>query len=173
MNKETRDLLKMRAIAMAREPEQAVGDSENIEVVAFTLATETYGIESAYVAEVYPLKDLTPLPSVPSHIVGIISVRGQITAVVDLKKFFNLPVPGIGEFNKVIIVRDAFMEFGILADSILGTYSVSVEAIRPAPATVSGIGEEYLKGVTNENLIILNAPKLLSDKRIVVHEEVN
>jgi purine-binding chemotaxis protein CheW len=173
MKKEIRTRLKNRAIAMAQEPEQKMAASAIIGVITFTLASETYGIESAFVREVYPLKDFTPLPGVPPYIFGIINVRGQILPIVDLKKFFNLPEKGLGEMNKVIILRNDQMEFGILADEVHGTQAIELEDIQVVPSTVSGIGEEYLKGVTKESLILLNGEKLLTDKSIVVNEEVN
>lgn len=172
MKKEIRSRLKMRAIALAREPEQKRETSTTTEIIEFTLAGESYGIESAFVREVYPLKDFTPLPGVPSFIPGIVNVRGQILPVVDLKKFFNLPEKGLGELDKVIILRDERMEFGILTDAINGTKAIYNEDVLPVPATVTGIGEEYLKGVTKESLIVLNAEILLSDKNITIHEEV-
>ena len=173
MKKEIRTILKNRAIAMAQEPEQKRAASATIGVITFTLAAETYGIESAFVREVYLLRDFTPLPGVPPYIFGIINVRGQILPVVDLKKFFNLPDKELGELNKVIILRDERMEFGILADAVYGTIVIYAEEVLPVPSTVTGIGEEYLKGVTKERLIVLNAKRLLSDKSIVVNDEVN
>jgi len=172
MKKENRTKLKNRAIAMAQEPVQKKEVSIIIEVIAFTLVTEIYGIESIFVKEVYTLTDFTPLPGVPSYIFGIINVRGQILPVIDLKKFFNLPEKGLGELNKVIILSNGQMEFGILADVVHGTQEIELEDIRGVPSTVTGIGEEYLKGVTKERLIVLNAKRLLSDKSIVVNEEV-
>jgi purine-binding chemotaxis protein CheW len=173
MKKEIRTKLKNRAIAMAQEPEQIKAASTTIEVITFTLAAETYGIESAFVREVYLLRDFTPLPGVPPYIFGIISVRGQILPVVDLKKFFDLPEKGLGELNRVIILCDDQMEFGILADVVFGTQKIDMEDIQAVPFSVSGIGEKYLKGVTKERLIVLNAERLLTDKSIVVSEEVS
>jgi purine-binding chemotaxis protein CheW len=172
MKKEIRASLKMRADAMAKEPEQKRETSAIIEIIEFTLASEVYGIESAYVREVYPLKDFTPLPGVPFFIPGIVNVRGQILPVVDLKKFFNLPEKGLGELNKVIIIRNNLMEFGILADAVNGTKAIYMEDILPAPLTVTGIGEKHLIGVTKDQLIILSAENLLADKNIVVNDEV-
>jgi len=172
MKKEIRIKLKNRAIAMAQEPEQKRAASAAIGVILFTLAAETYGIESAFVREVYPLRDFTALPGVPPYIFGIINVRGQILPVVDLKKFFNLPEKGLGDLNRVIILYNDQMEFGILADVVNGTKDIEPEDIVTVPATVTGIGEEYLKGVTKERLIVLNAARLLSDKNIVVNDVV-
>ena len=172
MKKEVRTLLKNRAIAMAQVPEQRNMATAVIEIITFTLASETYGIESAFVREVYPIKDFTPLPGVPPFIFGIINVRGQILPVVDLKKFFSLPEKGLGELNRVIILCNDQMEFGILADAVHGTQTIELEDIQVVPFTDSGIGEVYLKGVTKENLIVLNAESILNDKKIIVNEQV-
>ena len=171
MKKEIRTILKNLAIAMAQEPEQKRAASATIGVIAFTLATETYAIESAFVREVYPLRDFTALPGVPPYIFGIINVRGQILPVVDLKKFFNLPEKGLGDLNRVIILYDNQMEFGILADVVNGAQAISVEDILVAPPTITGTGEKYFKGVTKEHIIILDAENILNDEKIIVNQE--
>jgi len=74
-----------------------------------------------FVREVYPLRDFTVLPGVPTYIFGIINVRGQILPVIDIKKFFNLPEKGLGDLNRVIILYNDQMEFGILSDVVTVT----------------------------------------------------
>ncbi len=170
MKKETMDLLKKRAAVLARESEQESRVSDTIELIIFTLGAETYGIASASVREIYPLKEYTPLPGLPPFIMGLIQVRRQIFPVVDLKKFLNLPNHGLGELNKVIILQNEQMEFGILADVVRGTQTIGLNDIKEAPPTVAQIGEEYLMGVTRDRLIVLNAENLLMDKKLVVNE---
>ncbi len=172
MKKEVRTLLKNRAIAMAKEPEQKKVASTVCDIITFTLAAETYGIESVFVREVYPLKNFTPLPGAPSFIFGIVNVRGQILPIVDLKKFFNLPEKGLAELNKIIILTNDQMEFGIMADIVNGTQAIELEDILAVPPTVSGIGEKYLKGVTKDNIMVLEAESILNDEKIIVNEQV-
>jgi purine-binding chemotaxis protein CheW len=169
-HEEMHAILKARARELAREHGKAVDERGFLEIIQFRMASETYGVESAFVREVYPLRDFTPLPGAPPFVVGIVNVRGQIISVVDLKKFFNLPEKGLGDLNKVIILRDDRMEFGILADAILGVGQISLDAIRPLPMTVSEIGTEYMRGVTADHVIILDAEKILGDKRIIVQD---
>jgi len=163
-------ILKARAreLSMERETDES---QECLEIVEFRLASENYGIEAAFVREVYPLKDYTSLPGTPAFVLGIINVRGKIISVIDLKKFFNLPERGLGDLNKVIILRNDRMEFGILADAILGTKSIMTDKIQASPATLAGIGADYLKGVTGERVIILDGDRILGDKKIIVHQE--
>lgn len=164
-------ILKRRAAILALEPEaETIGDS--IEIVEFLLTNEHYGMASQFISEVYPLKDLTPLPGVPSFVLGLVNVRGRILSVIDLKKFFEMPDKGLSDLNKVIIIENETMAFGILADAIIGVRNIKVSTIGPPLPTLTGIREEYLKGVTGERVVILDAARILADKNIVVHDEV-
>ena len=169
---EKRAVLRARAKSLAQEPERKGEAEEYLEVLAFLLAHETYAIETVFIREVYPLTELAPLPCTPDYISGIINIRGQILTIIDMKKFFDLPEKGLTNLNRVIVIRDDAMELGILADEIISIKSIFGGDIKPPPATMTGIGAEYLKGVTEDRLIVLEAAKILSDKRLVVHEEV-
>jgi purine-binding chemotaxis protein CheW len=163
-------ILRMRARELAKEQEEKIDEQKSMEIIRFRMASETYGVESAFVREVYPLRDFTPLPGAPPFVLGILNVRGQILSVIDLKKFFNLPEKGLGDLNKVIILRDGRMEFGILSDVILGVSRVGLNAIRALPMTVSEIGTEFMRGITTDGVIILDAGKILADERIIIHD---
>lgn len=167
---EKRSILRARARVLAREPEKDA-EEQSLEIIQFRLAGETYGIVSAFVREIYPLKELTPLPGTPTFVLGIINVRGRILSVVDLRVFFNLPQKGLGDLNKAIILSNDRMEFGILADAILETCRVSLETIQPAPLALTGLGSEYLKGVTEKGWIILDGARILDDEKMLVHQE--
>jgi purine-binding chemotaxis protein CheW len=169
---ERKNILRARAQALAREPEREEGVRGGLEVVEFLLAHETYGVESSYVREVYPLRAFTPLPCTPSFVLGIINIRSQILSVIDLKKFFDLPDRGLTDLNKVIAVHDDRMTFGILADAVLAVRSIPLDDMQPSLPTLTGIREAYLKGVTSERLVILDAGKLLADTTLIVLEEV-
>jgi purine-binding chemotaxis protein CheW len=166
--KEKTEILKARAKLLAREPEEEKGEQESVAFVEFLLAYERYAIESAYVREVYPLKEFTPLPGTPLFVFGIINVRGRIVSVVDLKKFFDLSAKGLPDLNRVIIIGNDDMEFGLLADAVSGLRQIPISEIQPPLSTLTGIRAEYLKGVTADQLVVLSAAKLLGDPRINV-----
>jgi purine-binding chemotaxis protein CheW len=170
-DEERRKILKTRARALAQKRDGEATDQLYIEVLEFLVSTERYAVESSYVREVYPLKELTPLPCTPSFVLGIVNIRGQILSVIDIKKFFDLPEKGLTNLSKMILLRADKMEFGILADVILGVSRLSINDIQPALPTLTGIREEYLIGISGERVILLDAKKLLSDKSVIVHEE--
>lgn len=171
-HEEKNKILKTRAKILAVESEKKAKTEEGIQVVEFLLACEKYAVASEYVREIHPLKEFTPIPCTPPFVLGIINVRGRILSVIDIKKFFDLPEKGLTDLNKVIILHSESMEFGILADAIIGVRNIAVSELQTSLPTLTGIREEYLKGVTKERTVILDAEKLLSDKSIVVHELV-
>ena len=169
---EKRRILKERAKVLARRVDKEVHAGKQYEVLEFLLAYERYAIETRYVREVYPLKDLTPVPCTPKFVLGVINVRGQILSVIDIKKFFDLPDKGLTDLNKVIIVNCEAMQLGILADALVGVRGIAEEDIQPSLPTLTDIRAEYLLGVTKERLAVLDARKILSDPNMVVQEEV-
>lgn len=167
---ESKRILNERAKLFAQEPKDET-NKNFIETVEFLLAYETYGIESSFIREVFPLKELTPLPATPDYILGVTNVRGKILSVIDIKKFFDLPEKGLTDLNKLIILQSDGMEFGILADVIVGVRSVGADELQTSLPTLTGIRSDYLKGITKDRVIVLDALKLLSDDKLMHFEE--
>ncbi|MEK6672153.1 MAG: chemotaxis protein CheW [Nitrospirota bacterium] len=165
-------ILKERARLLSLEPEGKASSGEHFEVVEFVLSQERYAIPTEYVREVYPFDDCTPVPCTPPFVLGIINVRGRILSVIDLRQFFGLPEKGLSDLNKVIILHSDELGFGILADSVTGLRNVRTDDLQPSLPTLTGIREEYLKGVTRDRVTVLDAEKLLLDRGLIVHEDV-
>lgn len=163
-------ILRQRARALAQPPAAQAG--AGLEVIEFSLGEERYGIESSAVREVFPLTELARVPCTPPFVLGIINVRGEIVSVVDLKKFFDLPGQSLTDLNRVLLLEGRGMLFGILADRLLGVRSLAAGALQSGLPTLGGSRADYLKGLTDERLAVLDADKLLGDPRLVVYETV-
>jgi purine-binding chemotaxis protein CheW len=159
---EKKQVLRARAQALARESTRKETAGQTCEVLEFLVAHERYAIEVQDVREVYPLKDLTPLPGTPAFILGVTNVRGQVLLIVDIKKLFGLPDKGLTDLNKIIIVQAPGVELGVLADNVLGLESVRMDDLQTSLPTLTGVREEFLRGVTRSSLVVLDAKKLLS-----------
>ena len=163
-------MLAARARALLKSTEAQTG--EMMQVVAFSLANETYGIATEFVKEVQPLRNVTPVPCTPDFVVGVVNVRGSIYSVIDIRNFLGAPKKEITDLTKVILVDAAGLEVGILADDVSGATSIAVSEIKPPLAAQSAAKDEFIQGVTPKMLIILNLEALLRDNRIIVHQEV-
>jgi purine-binding chemotaxis protein CheW len=165
-------ILEARAAALAVRADQETGRESTLDCLEFQLSGESYAVEMPFVSETLPLADFTPVFCTPPFVLGVTNVRGKIISIVDLRRFFGLPLIGLSDLNRVIVVGNGRMEFGVLADAIVGMRTLSLGDLQPPPATFTGIREEFLTGVTTERLALLDIAKILSDKRMVVHEEV-
>ncbi|MBF0551742.1 MAG: purine-binding chemotaxis protein CheW [Deltaproteobacteria bacterium] len=165
-------IFKERARRLAQEITEPEKAQDYLEVVGFHLGLEKYAIELTHVAEVYPLKDLTPLPQTPPFVLGIFNARGRIISVLDLKKLIGLPDVGLTNLNRVIVLRGGDMEFGILADSILGVKLIPVDTLQPSLPTLTGVKAEYFRGVTGDRIVVLDGKKILTDPKIIIHEKI-
>ena len=168
---ETRHILETRARAVARPPARP-DDSRQLEILAFSLAGEAYGVETCHVREVCQLKDLTALPCTPPFIAGVMNLRGHILAILDLRRLFELPARGLTELNRVIVLGSAGDELGLLADSIDGVRCAPRPDRPEGLATLTGIRERFLRGVTGEMLAVLDGGRLLSDAGLKVDEQI-
>ena len=163
-------ILRERAVALARPTDQThVGDS--LEVLEFSLASERYALETRHVLEVQPLRDLTPLPGTPPFLLGIVNLRSRIVPVLDLKKFFELPEQGLTDLHRIILVRGQDMEFGILADKIVGVRDLPAASLQASLPTLTGIRADYLLGVTEERLVVLAFDRILADPAILIDQD--
>ena len=167
---EQKKILKERARNMAQEPPAGAAPEEQIEIIEFLLAYERYAIELSLVREVYPLKELTTLPGTRPFVVGIVNIRGQIVSIIDLKKFFDLPEKGLTDLNKVIVLDNGTMTFGLLVDAVYRVHRISRQEIEPSLPTLTGIRQQYLRGVTSDRLIILDGARILTDPRVTIRD---
>jgi len=167
-----RCLLHKRAIELARNETVDADSSDTMDVTVFRLGSEQYAFEASHVREVVPLKRVTALPCVPPYIAGVINMRGRILSLLDLRRLFGLAGESWSDESKVIILSDGSMEFGILADSIEGVQQVEPAILQEKLATIDAVKTNYLRGVTPEHLILLDAFKLLNDSELIVNDEI-
>lgn len=168
---DARRILHERAIALARRPVERAHDGSSLELLEFSLARERYALETRHVQEVQPLRNLTPLPGTPAFLLGIVNLRGRIVPVLDLKKFFELPEKGLTDLHRIILVRGQDMEFGILADTIVGVREIPVAGMQASLPTLTGIRADYLLGVTEERLVVLAFERILADPAILIDQD--
>jgi purine-binding chemotaxis protein CheW len=171
MIRDDHEILKERAGVISGK-QGIKGTADNLLlVIEFSLIPEKYAIDGNYVTEVLPLKNLTVIPGTPVFVVGIINLRGKIISVVNLKSFFDLKEKGISALHKVFVIKHEKMEFGILADEIMGTKWLDMQTLSPPPINLHGSGLDYIQGVASDGTILLNARAILSTRSIIVNQK--
>ena len=163
-----RAVLEERARAAARVPAPSPEAGDVTEIVRFVLGGECYAIETAYVREILRFKEFVPLPDTPGFLVGVINLRGQIVAVMDLRQFFAIPPQPSTDSSRVIVLGQERLEFGLLADAVHEVALLQLDEIREAPGSVASSARDYLRGVTADACLVLDGAALLSDPRLYI-----
>ena len=152
----------------------AIGDAPDaLHILEFCVADELYGFEAHDVDDVQPLRDLTPLPGTRPFWRGLVNVRGRIVAVIDLRRFFDLPERGISDLHRILLLRNEDIEVGLLVDTVDGVASLDAAALQTSLPAMGGIDAAYVKGITHDRRVILDAQAILADPRILLDEEVS
>jgi len=137
---------------------------ENQQLVIFRLAQEWYGVEISKVKEVIRVGKITYLPSSPEYITGIISLRGNILSVTDLKTIFNLLHEEPSGKTRILAIESGVLETGFLVDEVVESIEVPVSKLEPALLTIPAEGAKYIVGqcqVGDKLIAIINVEKVL------------
>jgi purine-binding chemotaxis protein CheW len=117
------------------------------EYLAFSLAGDTYAVRISAVGEILRPPPITEVPRAPSPIIGVVSVRGRLVTVMDLRRRFSLKETPIEAKSRVLLVDIGGDEHvGLLVDEVLSVYRLAESEIEPANV-LGGEQPAYLVGV--------------------------
>jgi purine-binding chemotaxis protein CheW len=119
--------------------------------LTFTLGNEEYGVPVLKVREIIKMMDITQVPQVPSHVLGVINLRGKVIPVIDLRRKFALPATENTE-RTCIIVADVELApvrvmMGIVVDSVSEVLNVTEAEMEETPDFGGRSSTDYLLGL--------------------------
>jgi len=140
----------------------------------FKIGDEIFGIGIESVVEILKVQKIFTIPGLPEFLSGVMSVRGNIVPVIDLRRRFGIKPSGNKE--RIIIVRYGQEKISFLVDDIKEILSLSPEQIRTPPSIFKGFKTEYLTGLGKHGeriIILLNIDSLLtSEEKIILRESI-
>lgn len=166
------EILRARAKILARRESVTDDRHQYVDALFFTLADETYALPIEFLEDVFVLRGVTPVPCTPSFVMGIVAIRGQIFSILNLKALFEIPHETNDTLKYVLLMVMDGMVFGVAVESIIGVQSLAIDTLQPPLSTLSGFKADYVQGITEDTVIVLNARRILSDNRIIVEEVV-
>lgn len=176
---EEQDMFRQRANSL-RIPTETADLKQVLSLAVVALEGEYFGIDLQLVREFTDLRNLTPIPCCPPHVVGNMNLRGEILTLVRINDFLNLqPTLGDDESSptssqRAVVVQVDDMVVGITVDEVFDVTPVDPTQISPMPTAIRASSDEYLQGTILYEataLTILDIRKLLSQGKLVVDEE--
>lgn len=136
----------MRAAAQAAALEAE--DAEFVQLVTFNLGSELFALEILKVQEIIRVFPITPVPHCPPFVDGVITLRGKIVPVVDLRSRFGMRRAERGPATRIVVVGVGPVLLGLVVDRVHEVTRLVRAEIEPAGA-VGGAPNDYVMGVGN------------------------
>lgn len=116
------------------------------EFLGFRLANENYALPLRSVREILKLPPVTPVPRAMRHVIGIITVRGRVITVIDLRRRLRMTELPISKHTRVLLVDEGEETLGLLVDQVLQVFRLREDELELA-AAMGGDTAEYVLGV--------------------------
>lgn len=118
--------------------------------VTFELAGQIFAVEVGTVREILDLQPISRLPNAPADLLGMIDVRGQGIAVIDLLSHLGLGHPLSRDEGRIVVFEldaDSRKPVGVIADRVLSVVAIADSEIEPAPMTMVRWNAAAMTGV--------------------------
>ena len=145
------------------------------EVLVFVLGKEEYGVDILKVQEIRGYEKVTPIPSAPAYLKGVVNLRGIIVPVIDLRMKFGLANPTYDSFTVVVILRIGGRVIGVVVDGVSDVVRLAANDVKPAPQLGGVVDASFLAGLATQNdrmVLLLDIEKLLSSGELNLLNQV-
>ena len=140
-----------------------------LQLVTFKVAEEEYGVDILSVQEIIRHTGITKVPSAPDFVEGILNLRGKVIPIIDMRKRFGLASKDPDSQTRIVVFALETGVMGCLVDSVSEVLRLPSTMVDAAPAVVSGMDSQYIRGVgrlgderDGRLLILLDSERVLS-----------
>jgi purine-binding chemotaxis protein CheW len=160
------------AVTQSTREREAMLEKEG-KYLTFALAHEEYGLEILKVREIIGYMQITAVPQTPSHIKGVINLRGQVIPVVDLRTKFGMETAEVTEQTCIIVVEitQSGRKFntGIVVDRVQEVLDIAGNDIEEAPQFGASVDTNFILGMgkIGESVkILLDIDRVLGSQEV-------
>jgi len=146
---------------------ESVASAEQLELLTFVLAGEHYAVDIEHIVEIVTPRSITRIPNAEEGIVGIISLRGTIVTVVDVRRKLRHPPSKNGDHpdRRIIVLEKGGETLGFEVDRVLRVVKTEPGAVEAHPVVHASEQHEPIRGVfrhADALTILLDFDKLLA-----------
>lgn len=143
-------------MSVVAEPvEGAVGESKLKgfagKYLTVSLAGEEYGLPVLQVREIIKIVDIRPMPQMPSHVRGVVNLRGRVIPIIDLRTSFGFPSQDDTEHTCIVVVEtkraSGLLTVGFVVDAVSEVLQIAAGEIEATPDFGVHVNTDYMKAV--------------------------
>jgi len=140
--------------------------TNEMEIMEFTIAGNTFGINVAKIREIMMSAPVTPMPHAHPSVEGVFKPRDIVITVIDLPGYLGLDSQGIGDKDLFIITNFNNMHIAFRVHTVEGIDRISWNEIEKPDTTIYGGGEGLVTGLAQFEgrlITILDFEKIVTD----------
>ena len=119
--------------------------------LTFALGREEYGLAILKVREIIGYMEITAVPQTPSYVKGVLNLRGQVIAVIDLRAKFNMESAEKTEETCIIVAETQHegvkRSTGLIVDRVSEVLNISAEQVEHSPAFANNEDATFILGI--------------------------
>jgi len=134
--------------------------------LTFAVNGQPYAVPILMVQEIRRYSQPTSLPNVPSHVLGVINLRGSVVPVIDLRVRFGGYAPPPDRLTVIVVVALGSRYVGLVADDVSRVLSIENGALQPSPQLAQHIDISFVSGLVRDGkdlVTLLDVERLVAD----------
>ena len=152
----------------SKDKSSADAASEIRQLVIFKLAEGSFGLDIQFVREINRLMEVTPIPTAPKYVEGIMNLRGAVVPVISLGLRFGLEKSETTKDSRIAVIESNHNLLGLVVDQVSEVLRLPSSDVESASnMATGGVNIDFIEGVgkVDGRLILLLAPdRLFSDE---------
>lgn len=141
------------------ENDTSIEEITKDQYLTFVIDNEEYAIDIAYIKEIINMEPITSVPHSSDYIEGIISLRGDIIPVINVRRRFIKPVIPFDELTCIVVVEYEDYQLGLVVDDVKEVIFIYEEFIVAPPSAKLNYYNQFIKNIGK----VGNTVKLLLD----------
>jgi len=146
-----------------------------VKTVSFKVGDEEYAIDIMKIDNVSEMLKIMKLPGLPSFIMGVANLRGEVIPILDMRKKFALESKADHSTDRIIVVYLGEKKVGVLVDEVREVLTLQDDQLEEPPSTGGAVGARFISAIAkleDRMLMILDIDKILTEKEKVRLDEV-
>jgi purine-binding chemotaxis protein CheW len=140
-----------------------------VDLVIFRIGDGRFALAASEADEAIDIAEVTALPGVPTFYRGLISHRGIVYPLLDIRPFVGRPVEGDTPLQAILFASEE-RTVAIAADAVESFVRLPVTAIAATSPADEGSRISAIRGLAPGELVVLDVGVLLGDARLVVDD---
>lgn len=137
------------------------------EIVVFFLSGKEYGVEIGGMQGFENYVPMTEVSDPDGKMLGVVSIRGEMVPIINIKKCLVLPPAGVTEDTKYVILRTSNGKVGFVVDGVSQILRIEGDDIQEFPRLLQGKETKYVNFIARKEMnlvLVINPEGILTEK---------